>query len=419
MARRLIALLGLAALTATACSTAPPGISSQGSNNSGSVRGITADKVKVGGVIVKSSSFGLSFASTELGAKARFDRANSEGGVHGRKIEFVGAEDDTADPAKNIAVVRKLVQQENVFAVLPVNTFAFAGAKFLQQQNVPYFGWGYSEPEWCGPSVAFSFVGCAASTKPGTQSAGFFAALTKASGPANGRALALVGHDDPNTKAVNKIGASAATSEGFKVVAVENTVAQTSIPTDWSPFVNKLMTSNGGKAPDVIFSTMATPFNGGLFGALKAAGYRGALMDGISYNDATLKNPQVRQAFEGAYVSAPIEPVVADSEAAKRMLADFEKAAGRKDFEWSQDMAIGYAIADVFLQMLEKAGKNLTVDSFLKATENIAIKNPYGGDVSFPQAHTAPNGCASLVQVKNGSWTLASPLVCKTFEYKG
>lgn len=417
MRRRLIALLSIAAFAAAGCTTSTAG--DQNRNGGESTRGVTAESVKVGGLLVKTSSFGMSFASTEIGAKARFDRANAEGGVHGRKIEFVGAQDDTADPAKDIAAARKLVQQEEVFAVVPVNTFTFAGAKFLQQQTVPYFGWGYSEPEWCGPKVAFSFTGCAGSAKPGTQSAGFFEALSQATGPAKGRTVSLIGHDDPNTKAVNKSGAAGATEMGFKIGSVINTVPQTSVPTDWSPVVNRLLKSADGKEPDIIFSTMGTPFNVGLFSALKAAGFKGDLMDGISYNDSTLKNPQARQAFEGAYVAAPIEPLVSDSDAAKQMRADLEKTIGKADFEWSQDMGVGYAIADMFLQVLEKAGPDLTVDSFLAAAEKASIDSPYGGDLSFPAAHDEPNGCASLVRVQDGKWTPASPLVCKTFDYKG
>lgn len=419
MSRRLIAALSITMLALAGCSTSAPGTQS-GSKN-GTTRGVTADSVKVGGLITKTSSFGLSFAATEVGAKARLDRANAEGGVNGRKIEFVGAEDDGFDKAKNIAAARKLAQQEDVFAVLPVNSPAFSGAKFLQQQNVPYFGWGYSAPEWCGPTTAFSFDGCAGSATPGTQSAGFFSALIEATGPAKGRTVALMGHDDPNTKAVDKIGKASATELGFKVVTVQDTVPQASVPTDWSPYVNRLLRSDGGKAPDIVFSSMATPFNAGLFGALKDAGFKGTLLDGISYNDATLKNPQVRKAFEGAYVSAPIEPLVSDSDAARQMRADLEKATGKKgkDFEWSQDMGVGYAIADVFLKVLEKAGEDLTAESFLQAAQNITIESPYGGPLAFPANHKAPNGCQSLVRVVNGGWKLAAPLTCKTFDYKG
>lgn len=415
MSRRSLAAMVLAATLVSACSTTDPGEAGSGSPT----RGITDDSVKVGGLIVKTSSFGVSFSDTEVGAKARFARANAEGGIHGRKIEFVGAEDDGADPAKDLTAVRKLVQREEVFAVVPVNTFSFAGAKFLQQHNVPYFGWGYSEPEWCGPDVAFSFVGCVGSSKAGTRSAGFFAALVEATGPAKERSVAFIGHDDPNTKAVNDVGAASAREMGFDVVGVENSVPQSSIPTDWSPFVNKLMKSDDGQAPDIVFSTMATPFNAGLFGALKSAGFDGDLMDGISYNDSTLENPQVREAFDGVYVSAPIEPLVADSKAAKQMQADLAAELGKTDFEWSQDMAVGYATADLFLQILEAAGEDLTLDSFLEAANEITVDTGIGGEVSFPAAHTAPNGCQSLVQVKNGEWKLASPLVCKTFEYKG
>ncbi|MEU6379392.1 ABC transporter substrate-binding protein [Streptomyces sp. NPDC046909] len=417
MKRRLVTVLSLAVLALAGCSTSTPG--SQTADRSGTTRGVTADSVKVGGLIIKTSSFGVSETATEIGAKARFDRANAEGGVNGRKIDFIGTEDDGADQAKDITAARKLVQQDEVFAVVPVHTFMFAGAKFLQQQNVPYFGWGYSAPEWCGPAVAFSFDGCSGSAQPGTQSAGFFAAFTKATGPAKGRTVAVIGHDDPNTRAVNKIARASASRLGFKVVTVQNTVPQTSIPTDWSPYVNRLTKSDAGKAPDIVFSTMATPFNAGLFGALKDSGYKGTLMDGISYNDSTLKNPQVRKAFEGAYISAPIEPLVSDSAAARQMRTDLEKATGQKNFEWSQDMAVGYATADVFLQILEKTGKDLTTENFLKAAKNITVQSPYGGTVSWPANHEAPNGCQSLVRVENGGWKLAAPLTCQTFDFKG
>ncbi|HEX8803240.1 MAG TPA: ABC transporter substrate-binding protein, partial [Acidimicrobiales bacterium] len=57
-------------------------------------RGVTDTSVKVGGLITASGPTTALFTDAEAGARARFERANAEGGVHGRTIDFVGAEDD-------------------------------------------------------------------------------------------------------------------------------------------------------------------------------------------------------------------------------------------------------------------------------------------------------------------------------------
>lgn len=103
---------------------------------------MTDDSIKVGGIVSMTTSSGYSKKDTDLGAKARFDRANAEGGVSGRTIDYLGAEDDGQDPAKNLAAARKLVQQDKVFAISPMSSVTFSGADFLQKQKVPTFGWG-------------------------------------------------------------------------------------------------------------------------------------------------------------------------------------------------------------------------------------------------------------------------------------
>ena len=50
--------------------------------------------------------------------KAYFDFINeTEGGVHGRKIKFL-MEDDAYSPPKTVDLVRKLVEQDQIFAIL-------------------------------------------------------------------------------------------------------------------------------------------------------------------------------------------------------------------------------------------------------------------------------------------------------------
>jgi len=57
------------------------------------------------------------YSKISAATKAYFDYVNSKGGVYNRKITYK-IEDDAYDPAKTQTVVRKLVEQDKVFAIL-------------------------------------------------------------------------------------------------------------------------------------------------------------------------------------------------------------------------------------------------------------------------------------------------------------
>lgn len=173
---RTLAAAAAALALVSACNSASTNGSSPGKGGDapGNSRGVTADSVKVGGIVSMTSASGYSKKDTDLGAKARYLRANAEGGINGRKIDYLGAEDDGQDPAKNLAAARKLVQQDKVFAVAPMSSVTFSGADFLEQEKVPTFGWG-TLPSFCGPRHIYGFNGClvptpaAPSTRPGPR----------------------------------------------------------------------------------------------------------------------------------------------------------------------------------------------------------------------------------------------------------
>jgi hypothetical protein len=53
-------------------------------------RGVTDESVRVGGL-----AYDLFFGDAATGVEARLEEVNDAGGVHGRTIEFIGAENDT------------------------------------------------------------------------------------------------------------------------------------------------------------------------------------------------------------------------------------------------------------------------------------------------------------------------------------
>jgi branched-chain amino acid transport system substrate-binding protein len=117
------AALVLALPTAFAGSAADPGVSS------------TA--IVIGGTSPLTGP-AASYASVARGAKAYFDFVNAGGGVAKRKIDYRIA-DDAYNPAQTVQAVRRLVEQDRVFAVF--NTLGteanLAVRDYLNQVSVP------------------------------------------------------------------------------------------------------------------------------------------------------------------------------------------------------------------------------------------------------------------------------------------
>jgi ABC-type branched-subunit amino acid transport system substrate-binding protein len=389
----------------TACAT-----KNEASSGGGS-QGVSDTSIKVGGVLAKTSATGYSTGDAELGAKARFARANAEGGVNGRTVEFLGAEDDGLDPAKGTAAAKKLVQKDKVFALVPVSSPVFGGGQFLEQQKVPWFGWA-TGPQWCGTKTGFGYNGCLA-PRPGSGSQTWWGNQVAVQlGGAKGKTVWVQGTDSSGSKyGAQTIGQSFA-SAGFTLAGSSAAIPSTAPPQDWLPFVNKIMKSDKGGPPDVVASVMAGgKFNTGLYGALKKVGYKGAITDATSYDPKILADPAGKQALDGVLAAPMFEPFESDSSEVATMKADIRKVAGA-NVVFTQHMAIGYWSADIFLKIAEKAGKNLTRDSFLQAANGFSYENAGFGKIAYPKDQAEPNGCGALVKLEGDTFNVVQHLKC-------
>ncbi|WP_420036640.1 ABC transporter substrate-binding protein [Streptomyces sp. cg28] len=397
------ALLLATACNSTATSSAPDG-------KGAPVRGVSDDSIKVGGIVSMTTASGYSKKDTDLGAKARFDRANAEGGVNGRTIDYLGAEDDGQDPAKNLAAARKLVQQEQVFAIAPMSSVTFSGADFLQKQKVPTFGWG-TLPSFCGPTYIYGFGGCMVPMPGGTISQTWPEGLKNVTDGSKGKTVAILANDnDAGTFAVRTYKQSFA-SAGYKVTYAKASVPATSVPSDWSAYTKELLRGDGGKAPDVVVSVMQTPYNIGLFTAVKRTGFKGVLTDPTDYDPGLLAKSATKQALDGVHVLLSFEPFESDSEKMREFKADIERAAGKK-VPLNMHMVTGYMSADLFLAIAQKAGKDLTVASFQKAADGFSDSGTLVGSRRLPAGQKESFGCGALVRLKGGTYTVSSPFKC-------
>jgi ABC-type branched-subunit amino acid transport system substrate-binding protein len=100
--------------------------------------GISKDTIKLGSYLPLQS--GLAAGATQMkdGTEAYFKWVNDNGGVNGRKIEWI-VENDSYNPQQTVAVVKKLVDRDDVFAVVSTlgTVTNLAVLPFLHQRGVP------------------------------------------------------------------------------------------------------------------------------------------------------------------------------------------------------------------------------------------------------------------------------------------
>ena len=100
--------------------------------------GIDDDSVKVGTHQPLTGPAAAGFSSISAATKAYFAYVNDHGGINGRTIDYI-VKDDGYNPATTQTVVRELVQEDEVFAILnglgtPTHTSVL---DYLDQNSVP------------------------------------------------------------------------------------------------------------------------------------------------------------------------------------------------------------------------------------------------------------------------------------------
>jgi ABC-type branched-subunit amino acid transport system substrate-binding protein len=115
------------------------------------VPGVTKTEIRVGGYASPpNDTLNVAYPDGFDGTEAYFDTINKKGGLFGKKLKLVEKGSDQGQASTGAITVRSLVEEKNVFAVLPIMTNSFTlGGKYLSDNNIPGFGINV-EPAWCG-----------------------------------------------------------------------------------------------------------------------------------------------------------------------------------------------------------------------------------------------------------------------------
>jgi ABC-type branched-subunit amino acid transport system substrate-binding protein len=363
-------------------------------------RGVTDTSIRVGGL-----GYSFVYGGADIGAKARFQRANDSGGVNGRTIDYLGFTDDGGDPTAGTTAATKLVEQDNVFAVVPTVTPDLAASTYLVGQKVPYFGWALSS-NFCGNSYGFGFTGCPVPKNATSNAWPLLIAKVFPKG-ATGRAVAIVAENTPSgTYDVGALSA-AAKSAKFSVAYAKTSLTAPATPDD-NAIAKEVLASKNGASPDAVF-VVGSPSNVlGMQQALTANGFLGLFTNQIEYS------PNLVAPAVGAVVytqTAPTETVTANA-AMLQLVKDVQKVAPDQPID--QGVLAGYWSADLFLAAVQKAGKNLTAASLEKAANTkftYEVKDTVG-PTTFPAAHALPTPCGALVSSSGTAYAVKVPYTC-------
>jgi ABC-type branched-subunit amino acid transport system substrate-binding protein len=374
-------------------------------------RGVTDDEIVIAGASGLTSTEG-GYPGADVGAWARFARANAKGGIHGRHIRYLLGVDDAEDPNRNFEEVRRLVERVGVFAIVPQigRGLQSQSSNFLDRARVPFVGWGFN-PGYHTSRLGFGFNGyLLASDAPNPAFAG---TLVKALDLPRVTTVAVQSwKGEGGIKGARQIAAAFA-AYGLDVVFVDASLDETR-PVDLAERARILATAAGGRAPDVIAMSFRFENTVGVTRALRERGYSGTMMNYITYAPGLLDSqPETAEALEGSYVNTQILPEEFGGPAIEQLQRDLLVVGGESTM--SLGSAMGYWCADLFVQMLEAARRQLDAQR-LEAVVNDGwsyvpdFEPPGIGPVRFPDGHdrAAPN--AALVRIECGRYVPVMPM---------
>jgi ABC-type branched-subunit amino acid transport system substrate-binding protein len=369
---------------------------------------IGSDEIKVGGLIE------TQFAGSDIGAKARFADENDKGGVNGRKITYVeGQTYAQGNTAAALAEGQRLVQQEGVAAIVPALT-SVPPAQFLEQQKIPTYSWSITPLGWDAKwyfGITGALVAPFPKSAPGSASLpDMLGQQFKDEGTATGgkgKSVAIIGSDDASAKSGVNQAKKTFLTQGYKVPYAKGAFSITTPTSDYTPFVQAIMTSNGGNPPDIAY--LVASFNDvqGLAKGLRQAGFQGIIVNPTTYD------PRIVKAAESleVYTQWATPETAPDNPNMQKVVDSIKKQDPEATL--SLGTLAGYFAADMFIQALKGAGKNPTTSSIQKFTSKMTyqIKDVIG-PTKYPAAYTLGTSCAQLAKSNGAEFQVVVPFGC-------
>ena len=363
---------------------------------SAQTQGVTKNEIVIGSIQDLSGPLAGFGKQVRLGMMLRVDEVNEQGGVNGRKIKLL-VEDSGYDPRRAVLAAQKLVNQDKIFAMVAhIGTAQNMAAMPVQfQKNVVNFFPVTAAREMYEPFHKLKYSFAATYFDQMRQAV---PALVKEKGA---KQICTMYQDDEFGLEVFR-GAEAGLKDAGMQFAEVTTYKRGA--TDFASQMQKLASA---KCDFVVMGTIIRETIGGIATARRLGFNPTFVGSSAAYTD--LIHKLGGPAMNGLYATMTSQhPYLDEASQPIRFWANKYKTMFNEDP--TVFSAYGYGAVDSYLRAVEKAGANLTTETFIKAMDTMKIPPDIFGspEMTFSPTKRLGNNISRMSQIQDGRWKVVS-----------
>jgi branched-chain amino acid transport system substrate-binding protein len=359
-------------------------------------QGVTKDEIVLGTIQDLSGPLAAYGKAVRQGMALRVDEINEQGGIHGRKLRLI-AEDNGYDPKKAVLAAQKLVNQDKVFIVAGhMGTAQNNAAMPIQfEKNIVNYLPVTAAREMYEPlnRLKYSFA-----VTYYDQMRTWLPKLVK---DKSAKKVCAIYQDDEFGLEVLR-GAEA----GLKSIGME-LAERTSYKRGATDFSSQVAKMKGSGCDLVVLGTIIRETIGTIAEARKTGFNPTFLGSSAAYTE--LIHKLGGKAMDGMYATMGAQVPYLDeaSQPLRFWATKYKTKFGDDPTVFS---AYGYMIVDTFAQAAQKAGTNLSTDSFIKAMDASSLPADVFGSapMTFSATKRLGSDASRLSQIADGKWKVIS-----------
>jgi branched-chain amino acid transport system substrate-binding protein len=363
--------------------------------------GATDTEIKIGNIMPYSgpaSAYGV-IGKTE---QAYFNKINAEGGINGRKINFI-SQDDGYSPPKTVEQARKLVESDEVLLIFnslgtPPNT---AIQKYMNSKKVPQLFVATGATKWNDPKDFPWTMGW----QPNYQSEAQIYAKYILKNHANAKIAVLYQNDDYGKDYLKgfKDGLGA---QGQSLIVAEESYETT------EPTIDSHIVRLKASGADVFFNITTPKFAAQAIKKNAEIGWKPLhFLNNVSASIGSVIKPAGMEAAQdiisSQYLKDPTDPqwkTDAGMKAWNAFLDKYYPEADRSD----ASVMYAYTVAQGLVHVLKNCGNDLTRENIMKQAASIKdLELPGllpGIKVNTSATDFAPISSVQLIRFKGETW---------------
>jgi branched-chain amino acid transport system substrate-binding protein len=364
--------------------------------------GVTDTEIKIGNTMPYSGP-ASAYGTIGKAHAAYFKYINDQGGINGRKINYISY-DDGYSPPRTVEQTRKLVEQDEVLLLMgqlgtPSNT---AIHKYVNSKKVPHLFLSTGASKWNDPKNFPWTMGWQPNYPNETKN---YARHILKTNP-NAKVAVLYQNDDYGKDYLHGLKEGLGDQYG-KMVVAEISYEVT------DPTIDSQMVSLKASGADTFVNITTPKFAAQAIKKAAEIGWKPAhYLNSVSNSVGAVLNPagldNAKGIYSAFYLKDPVDPQWKDDKDFKEWIAWMDKYLPDGD-KLSSFNVIGYAHAYNMVELLKACGDNLTRENVMKQAANMDFEIPMllpGIRVKTSPDDFAPVEDEYIGQFNGKSWEL-------------